>query len=248
MSKKARVYQLETTNYCNATCSYCPHGSMTREKGFVSMTTVNQVITNCTQTGQDYIALHHMGEPLMHPNIGEILLKFYRASIKTEISTNGWMLGSKGIEILESKISLVRIAIDFFYKDPNYLDMIENFLEVAMRYPETRVRIHTVDGNDLSRFAKYNNGNLLLEKKVFDNWGGQVVGDSQLEKGQGCYFKKYNYVVVLWNGDIVPCCLDYNGTYVIGHVDNLATVQSTSCKLCNTCQQLQFADGGGWKE
>lgn len=247
--KPARVYQLESTNHCNASCKYCPHEDMTREKGFVSLKTVNLVIQNCLDNKQDYIALHHMGEPLLHPTIGTIIWNFYKKGIKSEISTNGLFLDRKGYDILINKVKLVRIAIDFYYHREGFMDIIEDFLKLAQRFPDTEIRIHTVVGNDMSRLEHYTkDGKVTLETKVFDNWGGQVEGDSELAKGNDCYFQKFNYVVVLWNGDVVTCCLDFNGTNIIGQVDNLSNIKNKPCNLCNTCANLQFADGGGWKE
>ena len=61
---------------------------------------------------------------------------------------------------------------------------------------------------------------LILENKKYDNWAGEVSGKSELDKGD-CYFLNKNYVSVLWNGDIVPCCMDYNGNHIIGNISNL---------------------------
>jgi sulfatase maturation enzyme AslB (radical SAM superfamily) len=221
---------------------------MTRDKGFVTMSTVHKVINNCVETGQKYIALHHMGEPLLHPEIGNIIWKFYKQGIETELSTNGELLDRKGFDILANKISLVRIAVDYFYSTESYLDKLENFLQEAMNFPETHIRIHTIVGNDLSRFEKYvGTGNVIIENKTFDNWGGQVEGDSQLTKGKSCYFQDHNYVVVLWDGTIVTCCLDFDGKYTLGNIQDIARITNKPCDLCSTCAKLQFAEGGKWK-
>jgi len=247
MSKQARIYQLETTNHCNARCDYCPHGKMTREKGFVSMATVDKVVSNCLETNQKYIALHHMGEPLLHPNIGSIIWKFTRDNISTELSTNGMLLKEKGMEILYNKVSLVRIAVDYFYQTEGFLQIVENFLFDAVNFPDTKIRIHSVVGNDLSRFEKFMVfDNIVLENKVFDNWGGQVDGDSKLTPGNTCYFQEYNYVVALWDGTLVTCCLDFDGSYPLRNIADIAKITNKPCKLCKTCSKLQFADGGGW--
>jgi MoaA/NifB/PqqE/SkfB family radical SAM enzyme len=211
------------------------------------MSTVEKVIQNCIETGQQYIALHHMGEPLMHEQIGNIIWKFYRAGIKTEFSTNGDLLDKKGFDVLANKVSQIRIAVDYFYKKEGYLDKIENFLQEAMNFPETKIRIHTILGNDLSRFEEYAKvGNVILENKSFDNWGGQVEGESTLTPGKECYFLEHNYVVVLWDGTVVTCCLDYDGQFVLGHINDMGHITNKSCSLCKTCAKLQFADGGGW--
>ena len=125
-----RIYQVETTNYCNATCDYCPHTSMTREKGFISLETVQKVIDNCLNEGQTYIALHHLGEPLLHPNINTIIKMFFENNINTELSTNGLILTAKKLVELNKYLSVLRIAMDFNFaqkKDKLYKELTTYF-------------------------------------------------------------------------------------------------------------------------
>lgn len=244
---ETRIYQLETTNRCNAKCKYCPHSKMRRLKGDVSYNTVSKVYDYCKRIGQDYIALHHMGEPLLHPNIISIISLFESANIHTEISTNGLLISKFGALLLHSRITRIRIAVDYFYSDKDYLQSIDNFLKLAKKY-KTEVRVHTIEGNDLSMLLKHSSDNIIIEQKTFDNWAGAIEATSQLDKSEECYFKKYNYVVVLWDGRIVPCCMDYDGNHIIGHVYNLDKVNfSDNYDICLGCSNLQFAKDGGWK-
>lgn len=238
-----RVYAMETTNKCNASCDYCPHDKMTRAQGFVSLDTVRKVIEYMQGIDQQYVALHHMGEPLLHPVIGAIVGLFRLAGIRTEMSTNGLLLPEKGRSVLDEGISLIRIAVDNFYNKAGYIDGVKEFLEMAQDYPDTEVRIHTIVGNDLSVFEGYD---AILENKTLDNWAGAIDGESQLDKSNECYFTTENYVVVLWDGTVVPCCMDYNGDYALGNVDDLTSLDSKACKLCKGCANMQFASGGEW--
>jgi len=243
---RPRIYQLETTNVCNARCDYCPHPHMNRTPGFVSFETVEKVYNYCEEIGQKYIALHHMGEPLLHGSIRKIIELFESGGIRTEFSSNGIMLPHVGESVLKAGLSRLRIAVDFKYADEMYRKLLCDFLKVAQKY-ETEIRIHTIVENDLDAFAKAN-PKAILESKSFDNWAGEVYGESELSKGKECYFLKHNYVVVLWDGRIVPCCMDYNGTHILGHIDTIETVQKRSpVALCKSCAQLQFAEGGEWE-
>lgn len=244
-----RVYQLETTNYCNAVCNYCPHKQMTRDQGYVSYKVVEKVIELCKKNNQHYIALHHMGEPLLHPHIHDIIVAFKKAGITTELSTNGLMLPKVQDSILQAGIGMVRIAVDYFYKTPGYINRVRKFLAVSADYPETKVRVHTIQGNSLEEF-KGLNPNAVLENKVFDNWVGAVDGESKLNKNNECYFIKYGYYVVLWTGEIVGCCMDWNGTGVCGNVlnDDEPPIHNPNCARCRLCPHMQFAEGGLWEK
>ena len=130
-----KIYQLETTNFCNARCDYCPHDKMTRPRGFVSQATVHKVIRHCQAVGQEYIALHHMGEPILHPLFPEIIKSFYKAGIRTEFSTNGILLNmGQAIPILDAGISRIRVAVDFAYNRPGYIEQIKQFLSIAQNF------------------------------------------------------------------------------------------------------------------
>lgn len=249
-SKKMRVYQVEVTNYCNASCSYCPHRIMLREKGYVSMKTVDKVVAYMESIGQRYIALHHMGEPLLHPRIGEIIWKFSKAGIGTEFSTNGLLLAKKGEEILASKPDLIRIAVDEYYNRPSYIENVCHFLEKSFDFHETSVRLHTIKGHDMTPFIYYEDGvNVLIENKTLDNWAGQLDGEeSKMPPAQECYFTDHNYVVVLWDGTVATCCLDYEGRYPLTTIDKIDKIQINSpTPLCKNCKKLQFAEGGQWQ-
>lgn len=240
-----RIYALETTNHCNSTCPWCPHQQMTREKKFVDRETVLSVIRYMEDIGQEYIALHHMGEPLLHPTLDIIMYMFNERYRRFELSTNGLLLPQKGKMLLEGCPARVRIAVDFFYKKAGYIEGIKNFLKLSKDYPETEIRIHTVAGNDLSVFGEYDN--VLLENKAFDNWAGAVDGESKLNKSNECYFLRDNYVVVMCDGRVIPCCMDYNGKHVLGDIEDLPKlVKRKPCKLCKNCAKMQFADGGEW--
>ena len=241
-----RIYQMETTNYCNAKCDYCPHKDMTREKGFISLETVQKVIDNCKKEDQQYIALHHMGEPLLHKEIYTICKMFKEANIETEFSSNGLLLTAEVLCNLDKAgLGLLRIAMDYLYetKVDKIYDAFEEFF--ANSKPSMKIYIHTVEGNDLSNFEKFP---INVMSKPKDNWAGQIEGQSTLTKGNECYFLNYNYGVVLWNGDIVNCCLDADGKDIIGHIDDISHLKTKCFSLCKDCVQLQFAEDGKWSK
>lgn len=243
---KAKIYQLETTNYCNASCSYCPHTKMKRTFGFVSRDTVEKVYNYCKEIGQDYIALHHMGEPLLHLQIAGIISLFETGGIRTEFSTNGALLIKRGKRVLEAGLSRLRIAVDFNYQSDIYRENLKSFLKMSKEF-DTEIRLHSIVGNDLEPFRRYN-PKAILEQKKFDNWAGEVKGESELEPSNECYFRKYNFVVVLWDGRVVPCCEDYDGRYVLGTIDGIRSIgENRATKMCANCSNLQFAEGGEWK-
>lgn len=90
MSKKRfnKIY-IEITNICNLKCSFCPEGN--RKKEFIKVEDFKYIIEQIKEY-TNLIALHVKGEPLMHPELEEILKICYDNNLKVNITTNAILL------------------------------------------------------------------------------------------------------------------------------------------------------------
>jgi len=213
-----KIFQIEPTNHCNAKCSYCPHSKMTREKGFMSIETFDQ----CMQVIENsYVGLHHFGEPMLHPALSLMIELAAIKNIRVEFSTNGgnWTHVER---VMKAQPYMIRYAYDYF-KNPQFLKY------VTEHNISTIIKTHSVEEGT----------------KPSTNFAGAVNIENKI-KGE-CYFKKYKYVCVLWDGRVVPCCCDYDGQHVIGDVWRGVKHQKTY-ELCKTCSGMQFTEGGLWEK
>src|SRR5574341_1351276 len=64
---------IETTNHCNEECWFCPRADATRGFGFASLEMVRNIVDEGVPHGPITYFLHKDGEPLMHPQILEII-------------------------------------------------------------------------------------------------------------------------------------------------------------------------------
>lgn len=141
-----RAY-IEITNACNLSCSFC-HGTK-RSKRFMSpdeFRTVAEQLRPYT----DYIYLHVMGEPLLHPKLADILDIASELGFHINITTNGTLLGRQSELLLRyPAIRKVSISLHSFegnlsgYSDPaseasgsnstltDYLDTVWSFASRA---------------------------------------------------------------------------------------------------------------------
>lgn len=84
------IANFDVTNSCNLRCTYCPTGVMQksgRRKYFMPLDQVRDAID---QLG-DYLTiayLYNWGEPLLHPEIAEIVNMLHQRGIFTSMSTN----------------------------------------------------------------------------------------------------------------------------------------------------------------
>lgn len=218
------IYQIETTNRCNASCSYCPHSKMTRPKGDMDIPT----FLNCLSImSNHYVALHHFGEPFLNSNLANFIAIANHNKIKVEFSTNGKVL--EGLqEVMNQNPHMIRIAFDPF-------EPIEFIKSILTFNNETIIKLHSVDGK-------------LEVKKPITNFAG-AIKNIKSEVSGSCFFKKYDYVCVLYNGDIVPCCCDYDGKHILGNVndnDMKGIKTKANYELCRYCAGMQFAEWGLW--
>ena len=63
-----KIYQIEITNYCNNSCSYCPRNQMKRKLGIMSMQVLNFVLKKIEN---NTLRLHHYGESLLDDKLEE---------------------------------------------------------------------------------------------------------------------------------------------------------------------------------
>ncbi len=109
------LLHLEPTNHCNFHCPLCPtgNGESKREKSFMHWDLFVSIINEQKKFLYE-LYLIGFGEPLLHPNIANMVDYAENNDIKTYISTNASMLIKENIlnKIIQSKLSVLMIAID----------------------------------------------------------------------------------------------------------------------------------------
>ena len=109
-----RAY-VEITNVCNLRCSFCP--GTKREKKFIDPAEF-RVLAEKLRLWTDYLYLHVMGEPLLHPALGEILDECDRLGFRVCVTTNGVLLparlAERGVpgETIEATAAAARAAVE----------------------------------------------------------------------------------------------------------------------------------------
>lgn len=97
MKKFSKIY-VEITNSCNFKCSFC--GVSNREIKFMTIEEFRKIAEDVVSY-TDLITLHVKGEPLLHPNLNEILNICLNVGLKVNITTNGSLL-LKNVNVLKN--------------------------------------------------------------------------------------------------------------------------------------------------
>jgi radical SAM protein with 4Fe4S-binding SPASM domain len=110
--KRFKKIYIEITNVCNLRCSFCPESN--RLPGFMPFELFTEIIKKISGH-TDYVYLHVKGEPLLHPQLSEILDLCFENKLHVNLVTNGTLLADKGDLLLsEPAIRQINISLHCF--------------------------------------------------------------------------------------------------------------------------------------
>ncbi|MBQ7769383.1 MAG: SPASM domain-containing protein [Oscillospiraceae bacterium] len=233
-----RKIYVEISNLCNLSCAFCPGtkrspGRMTPED-FAKLLPKLRPYT-------DFLYFHIMGEPLCHPHLAEFLEMAHGQGFRVILTTNGTLL-AKQQEMLLSAPGLHKINISLHAFEANDLAVpFEEYLADCFRFGKA------AEGKKLVVYRLWNKGGAdakneeilsVMEKAfpkpwVVENRGTRIADRVFLEYGEKfdwpdlgapegseklfCYGLR-DQLGVLWDGTVVPCCLDHEGDLALGNL------------------------------
>ena len=235
MLKKA---YLEITNICNLSCAFCP--GTKREKRMLTREEF-LLLAGKLRPHVEYLYFHLMGEPLLHPQLGELLQIAGDLGFKVMITTNGTLLEERG-DILCRSPALLKVNISLQSFEANagcdlaaYLDTCIAFAEKANAVGK-RCEFRLWNRNGLeslnpviearlaeafpkpwrkSREGRKLRENLWLEPGDHFDWPDLGADD----RGERCFcYGLRDQIGVLCDGTVVPCCLDHEGDIALGNL------------------------------
>jgi len=239
-------FNIEPTNYCNLSCSMCPR-ELNRPFGYMDVSLFQKIIDESILYGKRLIiTVNKDGEPLLHPELPQMIkyAKDKKAAYKINFYTNGILLTeTKSDEIIKSGLDTMHISIDAFTKETykkvknsEKLETVEGNVKrlVALKKklqsktPLVVVKIiQTPDTqNEIKPFIyKWKGIADFIEIGEYHTWDGTLNVSSQFNPKNSledpdrypCTFLWYN-PVILWDGKVTTCCVDYQGKGIIGDI------------------------------
>lgn len=108
------VCDVSVTNACNATCNFCSFAydkQIVKEKRWISRTDFARALPILHRRGIRYLNFQG-GEPLLHPNIHELVADAHNAGIRVAVITNGWLLPQKIESLIAAGLGTLLVSID----------------------------------------------------------------------------------------------------------------------------------------
>lgn len=235
---------LEITNVCNLTCAFCP--GTQREKGFMTPNGFRE-LAGRLRPHTEYLYLHLMGEPLLHPRLGELLSIAEALDFKVMITTNGMALPLVGPLLCASpSVRRINVSLHSFEgngQGGNLSDYLVDCLRFASQAAAAGkcsvLRLWNLDGEH-TQGANAQNETILgriaehfprpwkegwqgttLTTGVYLEWGERFEWpdlSAPEQNGAGFCYGLRDQVGVLWDGTVVPCCLDHEGDVPLGNL------------------------------
>lgn len=229
---------LEITNVCNLQCSFCP--GTARAPGFVTPEGFD-LLAGRLEGATGFLYFHLMGEPLLHPELGELLDRARLHGFRVNLTSNGVLLPDAAPVLLSAPaLHRVNLSLQAWEANPGLMplsDYVNQCADFAARAAESGVLVSLRLGN--SGGADANNAeilrllhiafpgswrvgahnttlapNVFLESANRFDWPDPAAD----ETGASFCYGLRSHIGVLCDGTVVPCCLDADGSMALGNL------------------------------
>jgi radical SAM protein with 4Fe4S-binding SPASM domain len=214
------------------------HSLMTRPFGFMSSETFNIIHKELKKFGIKKVYLHFQGEPFLNKLTPQFANELKKDGFEVGIFTNGQAFNDENIaELAKAENDLIRFSVDGASEETyqqnrvggRFDQVYENMKKVAFAHRGKKTRIEwqflVLKNNEHEvEIAK----NMAEEIRVhfFTKGYRESVPELIAENldYRAKYHKKpckdiYHQIGIYWNGDVVPCCYDVDGSEIMGNLN-----------------------------
>jgi MoaA/NifB/PqqE/SkfB family radical SAM enzyme len=220
MEAKLTSVVIESTNFCNAKCVYCTHSIMKRTKGYMPDFVFKKIIEDCKECKDlDNICMQIHGEPTLLNCLNDRLCYIRKnlPNVKINLISNGAKLTEEIVSLVDHLDFSFNYALKEDYEKGMGLDYDFSVkLILSLDKFKDKISIHFVSTKDnigqLELLEKQFPGYTIAVNPLFSTWNGRLEDKNILivEKRIICD-RMLIQLPILWNGDAIICCNDYEG-------------------------------------
>lgn len=233
--------QVEINNTCNLRCIMCPREAMTRKTRHMTLDEFRDAAAKCAAAGVPRLRLFLLGEPLLHPDLGAMIRHAKQLGIPSvEINTNAALLDDeRGEALLDAGLDEIVFSLDGTDAEAyeairvgarfdEVMGNVERFcrrrtergLQVPRTVVQTIVMERTRDQIPQFRERWEAVADRVEAQCIREYHGVEGVRTTQLLPGderRPCP-ALWDYLVILADLRVVPCCVDINGDMSLGSI------------------------------
>lgn len=246
---------IELTNNCNLKCIMCPRGKAERKNGYMNSSLFKKVVDEC-QKYKTPIRFIGWGEPLLHNEFSDYVKYVKQKNLLLHITTNGTLLNNIKINnIVKNNVDSIIISLQgtndkqyaYIRRTNKYNEIKENvkkLVEVRNNKKLPFIQISTTTtietGKEIQSFV--NEWLPLVDAVSVGTTNFNITGSVSLIAQKLALKHKpwhvpctevYHQIQVDWDGNVSPCCGDYDNFLTIGNVnkDTIYYLWNNSKKL-----------------
>lgn len=267
----------EVTDKCNATCIMCPRDKHDREHGIMAQDLYEASIDEVTELGAKKIVLTGFGEPTLDRKLEKKIAYAKSKGLLTYIITNGSTLSTKrAASLIEAGLDEMRVS--FYGMRPETYNAVmqgldfDRAMEGLLGFLELREKMKSGIRVQVSYLEMEENKDDTVYFQEFwepkvdaleiwrpHNWSdGREYRNTNIgeELRNSCGRPENGPLQIQWNGEVIPCCYDYNNAIILGNAFQQSvldilngpkyrllrqvhrTKQFAAFPFCNQCDQL----------
>lgn len=251
--------QIEPTNLCNLRCTTCPGARSASPRGYMDMGLFEKIVSEASEIGVRRVHLYLRGEPLLHPQILDMVALAKSKGLAVHITTNGTKLTrERSAGLLATGVnSADQLTVSFLghSKESHEATMVGvdhdlvvgNVMEFIRLREERRVNGSVVEvtlnappenqheAEDFLEFwrGKVDHARLGRISVEFQEYGTDAV--DSLRRTQPCN-GTLERMPVFWDGRVPQCNGDFDGKWILG---DLHTDSITDLWNCDRLQEVR---------
>ena len=180
--KRFKKIYIEIINQCNLSCRFCP--ATKREAGMMTPKQFRQVIEKI-RPYTDYIYLHVKGEPLLHPQLKQLLEIAAQFGLQVNLTTNGTLLKTTEPVLFAMPVRQINISLHSFEANtvqsgslPSGLDY-DGYITQAIEFARAYAKVGSIVCFRLWNQASDDDNSSLLNRLIeaFGDTGSSSPSD-----------------------------------------------------------------------
>jgi radical SAM protein with 4Fe4S-binding SPASM domain len=215
---------------------------MDRKIGYMDFGLFQKIVDDAAENGVKRIHLYLHGEPLLHPQLIDMIRHVKSSGIGVTIATNGMPLDARKIEtlmhtrmnnadhIIFSVLGYSKEVHEKVMKGVNHEKVLKNIQDILqwreilnMNGPiiETVMYIMPENKNEEAQFNKYWRGIVDHVRRVgniSEQFAKHKKEDNSIPSRNKTCKNLWERMTIFWNGDVTICCADLDGNYVLGNL------------------------------
>jgi len=238
---KLNTLNIELTNVCDLNCVMCRKSK--REKGFMSRELLSDILEDAGEAGVEQVALHTVGESILHPEIGNMIKTCKKLDFYVYIDVNGNSLDKgKAKQLIESGLDSIKFSVDAaspgtysrirrggdfgkVYENMRYLrhlrDKNKSRMKIFTLFIISKDNIHELDAFkkamagvvDEIQYNVLNNAAGRMPVELFNEIKGV---DLSVPNKTGLCANPWTRLVITWDGRVSMCCIDFDMDMCVG--------------------------------